>query len=95
MHKISVVLLTLFVLLTSVHAADKIRIGYPAPLGHFITLPLAQKKGFFREEGIEAELVQIRGPADRFHGTYPPNINEGTHPISVKGPTQYQVVPFE
>jgi NitT/TauT family transport system substrate-binding protein len=24
---------------------------------------LAQKKGFFREEGIEAELVQIRGPA--------------------------------
>jgi ABC-type nitrate/sulfonate/bicarbonate transport system substrate-binding protein len=48
---------------TSVHAADKIRIAYPAPLGHFITLPLAQKKGFFREEGIEAELVQIRGPA--------------------------------
>ena len=30
---------------------------------------------------------------DRFHGRYPPNINEGTHPISVKGPTQYQVVP--
>jgi len=30
----------------------------------------------------------------RFHGTYPPNINEGTHPISVKGPTQYQVVPM-
>ena len=32
---------------------------------------------------------------DRFHGTYPPNINEGTHPISVKGPTQYQVVPLD
>ena len=63
MHKISVALLTIFVLQTSVHAADKIRIGYPAPLGHFITLPLAQKKGFFREEGIEAQLVQIRGPA--------------------------------
>jgi hypothetical protein len=31
---------------------------------------------------------------DRFHGTYPPNINEGTHLISVKGPTQYQVVPL-
>jgi hypothetical protein len=30
----------------------------------------------------------------RFHGTYPPNINEGTHLISVKGPTQFQVVPF-
>jgi hypothetical protein len=33
--------------------------------------------------------------ADRFHGTYPPNINEGTRPISVKGPTQYQVVPLD
>lgn len=55
--------LIVLVLQTSVHAADKIRIAYPAPLGHFITLPLAQKKGFFREEGIEAELVQIRGPA--------------------------------
>jgi ABC-type nitrate/sulfonate/bicarbonate transport system substrate-binding protein len=55
--------LIVLVLRTSVHAADKIRIAYPAPLGHFITLPLAQKKGFFREEGIEAELVQIRGPA--------------------------------
>jgi hypothetical protein len=31
---------------------------------------------------------------DRFHGTYPPNFNEGTHLISRKGPTQFQVVPF-
>ena len=32
--------------------------------------------------------------SDRFHFMYPPNINEGTHLISRKGPTQYQVVPF-
>ena len=57
--------LIVLVLQTSVHAADRIRIAYPAPLGHFITLPLAQKKGFFREEGIEAELVQLRGPATK------------------------------
>ncbi len=31
---------------------------------------------------------------DRFHGTYPPNFNEGTHLISRKGPTQFQVFPF-
>ena len=55
--------LIVLVLQTSVHAADKIRIAYPAPLGHFITLPLAQKKGFFREEGIEAEMILLRGPA--------------------------------
>ncbi len=30
----------------------------------------------------------------RFHGTYPPNFNEGTHLISRKGPTPFQVVPF-
>lgn len=62
MNKIFLVLLTIFVLHGAVHAADKIRIGYPAPLGHFITLSLAHQKGFFREEGIEAEFVQIRGP---------------------------------
>ncbi len=47
----------------SAHAADKIRIGYPSAVGHFITLPLAQKKGFLREEGIDAEIVQIRPQA--------------------------------
>ena len=31
---------------------------------------------------------------DRFHGTDPPNFNEGTHLISGKGPTPFQVVPF-
>ena len=63
MNKIFLVLLTIFVFQVSAHAADKIRIGYPARLGHFITLPLAQKKGFFREEGIEAEMILLRGPA--------------------------------
>lgn len=30
---------------------------------------------------------------DRFHGTYPPNYNKGTHLITGKGPTQFQLVP--
>ena len=34
-----------------------------------------------------------RSGSDRFHGTYPPNYNEGTHLITGKGPTQLQVVP--
>ena len=33
-------------------------------------------------------------PVDRFHGTDPPHFNEGTHLISGKGPTPFQVVPF-
>jgi len=54
-------LLAVVIFEASVHAADKIRIGLPADAGHF-TLPLAQKKGFLKEEGFEAELVTITGP---------------------------------
>src|SRR5678816_4757465 len=50
-----------FLLQPSAEAADKIRIGLPADAGHF-TFPLAQKRGFLKEEGFEAELVTITGP---------------------------------
>jgi len=49
--------------LESAAAADKIRIGYPSAVGHFITLPLAQKKGFLKEEGVDAEILRIRPQA--------------------------------
>jgi NitT/TauT family transport system substrate-binding protein len=63
MFMIFVVLLTTFVFQAPVHAADKIRIGYPSPSA--ITLPLAQKKGFLKEEGIDAEIIRIPSPASR------------------------------
>jgi NitT/TauT family transport system substrate-binding protein len=50
-----------FLLQPSAQAVDKIRIGLPADAGHF-TLPLAQKRGFLREEGFEAEIITITGP---------------------------------
>ena len=53
-------LVVLFLFHSSAHAGDKIRIAYPSTIGHFITLPLAQKKGFLTEEGVDAEIVQIR-----------------------------------
>ena len=56
-------LLAFLVLHASAHAVDKIRVGYPAPVGNFLTLPLAQKKSFFREEGLDAEIIRIRPPA--------------------------------
>jgi ABC-type nitrate/sulfonate/bicarbonate transport system substrate-binding protein len=55
------VLFGLFPLQTSAQATDKIRIGLPADAGHF-TFPLAQKRGFLKEEGIEAEIITITGP---------------------------------
>ena len=61
----SMAMLIVFVIgsLDPASGADKIRIGYPAAVGHFITLPLAEKNGFLREEGIDAEIVRIRPPA--------------------------------
>jgi NitT/TauT family transport system substrate-binding protein len=53
-------LIVVFLFQTSVHAADKVRIGYPSAVGHFITMPLAEKKGFLKAEGIDAEIVLIR-----------------------------------
>jgi NitT/TauT family transport system substrate-binding protein len=77
MVKIFAVLLTIFVFHVSVHAADKIRIGY-APGAGGILFPLAQKIGFLKEEGIEAEVVRlssavavaalVRGEADYYTG---------------------------
>lgn len=62
MLKISVAFLIIFVLEASVHAADKIRIGYPAPTASHINSPVAQIKGFFKAEGIEAEIIRIPSP---------------------------------
>ena len=63
MLKTSAVLLTILVLHCSVDAADKIRIGVPQLAVQFITLPLAEKRGFLKEEGLEAEIIRISGSA--------------------------------
>src|SRR4029434_10432208 len=58
-------LLTVFVVHTSVHAADKIRISMTGFAGQFMTFPLAQRRGFLKEEGIEAEIIRISAAAGR------------------------------
>jgi len=63
MKMILTLLVTLFVLHTSVHAADKIRISISNLSGQFMTFPLAQKTGFLKEEGIEAEIIRVTGGA--------------------------------
>jgi ABC-type nitrate/sulfonate/bicarbonate transport system substrate-binding protein len=52
-------LLSGFLRQSSVHAADKIRIGFPAVAANYLSLPLAQKKGFFQEEELQAELIRM------------------------------------
>jgi ABC-type nitrate/sulfonate/bicarbonate transport system substrate-binding protein len=60
MNTMLIVLLTSLAFYASVHAAEKIRIGVP-PTAGAITFPLAQKRGFLKEQGIEAEFIQIAG----------------------------------
>ncbi|MSP37687.1 MAG: ABC transporter substrate-binding protein [Deltaproteobacteria bacterium] len=49
--------------LTLADAADKIRLAVPDVGGQFITFPLAQKLGLLKQEGIDGEIVLIRGNA--------------------------------
>jgi NitT/TauT family transport system substrate-binding protein len=65
MHKIFAVLLATFVFQASVHAADKIRIGFPDLAAPFVPLAVGQQRGFFQEEGFQAEFIRIN-PAIAF-----------------------------
>ena len=60
MKKTFLVMTTLYLLHSSVHAAEKIRIGFPEFNSSTFTLPMAQIRGFFQEEGLQAELIRIR-----------------------------------
>jgi NitT/TauT family transport system substrate-binding protein len=65
LHKIRIALLSIFLLQTSIStdAADKIRISIGNLSGQFMTFPLAHKRGFLKEEGIEAEIIRVTGGA--------------------------------
>jgi len=43
----------------SLHAADKIRIGFPDLAAPFVPLAIGDKRGFFQEEGIVAEFIRM------------------------------------
>jgi NitT/TauT family transport system substrate-binding protein len=59
MKKIFLALLSICVLHTSAHAVDKIRIGVPELNAQFLPLALAEKRGFFKEDGIQGEVIRI------------------------------------
>ena len=52
-------LLSGFLLQSSVHAADNIRIGFPELAANFVSVPLGQKKGFFQDEELQAEFIRM------------------------------------
>ena len=65
MKKLIGVLVAALFLDTSAYALDKVRISMTGFAGQFMTFPLAQKRGFLKEEGIEAEIVRISAAAGR------------------------------
>mgnify|MGYP001258228830 FL=1 len=60
MKKISFAPLVVLLFASALHGAEKIRIGFPEFNSSTFTLPMAQIKGFFHEEGLQAELIRIR-----------------------------------
>ena len=72
-------LLAILLFHASLHAADKIRISMTGFAGQFNTFLLAQKRGFLKEAGIEAEIIRILVAAGRAalasgEVYYPPSI---------------------
>ncbi len=59
MKKTLLVLLVLFAFPALGHAVDKIRIGYPDLAATFVPLAIADKRGFFQEEGLQGEFIRI------------------------------------
>lgn len=57
------VLLTTLFLVISADAADKVRISISNLSGQFMTFPLAHRRGFLKEEEIEAEIIRVTGGA--------------------------------
>jgi ABC-type nitrate/sulfonate/bicarbonate transport system substrate-binding protein len=61
MYKIVTLLLAILVLQPGADAAEKIRIAIPRQGAQFMTYTLAHKKGFQKEEGLEAEMIRTAG----------------------------------
>ena len=59
MRKSLLALLAIVVLETSALAVEKIRIGVPELNAQFLPLALAEKRGFFKEDGLQGEIIRI------------------------------------
>jgi NitT/TauT family transport system substrate-binding protein len=63
MIRIFAILIALLIFLTTADAADKVRISIANLSAQFMTYPLAHKRGFLKEEGIEAEIIRVASGA--------------------------------
>ena len=61
--KLWLVLLMLSTFTAVTEAADKVRISIGNLSGQFMTFPLAHKRGFLKEEGVDSEIIRVTGGA--------------------------------
>jgi NitT/TauT family transport system substrate-binding protein len=59
MRKSLLALLAIVILETSALAIEKIRIGVPELNAQFLPLALAEKRGYFKEDGLQGEIIRI------------------------------------
>jgi len=59
MKKIFLALLGICILHASAHAGDKVKIGVPELNAQYLPFHLAEKRGFFREDGLQGEVIRI------------------------------------
>ncbi len=59
MRKSLLALLAIVVIETSAFAVEKIRIGVPELNAQFLPLALAEKRGDFKEDGLQGEIIRI------------------------------------
>jgi NitT/TauT family transport system substrate-binding protein len=59
MRKSLLALLAIVILETSALAVEKIRIGVPELNAQFLPLALAEKRGYFKEDGLQGEIIRI------------------------------------
>lgn len=62
MAKIFLLLISLLFLAESGQAADRVRLSVVNPNLTFLPAGVALKKGFFKEEGLEAEVIRMTSP---------------------------------
>jgi NitT/TauT family transport system substrate-binding protein len=59
MRKSLLALLAIVILETSALAVEKIRIGVPELNAQFLPLALAEKRSYFKEDGLQGEIIRI------------------------------------
>ena len=60
MSKLGLALLFLLGEFAVLDAADRVRMGFPDLAAQFLPLPLAEKRDFLKEQGLQGEFIRIR-----------------------------------